>query len=414
MINTKRLKQRMDEISKFGSIKIGEDVGLNRLAFSEAEKEARDYLLEIFKNLSLDIKIDAFGNTYATLKGEDSSLSAVTCGSHIDSVPNGGRFDGTLGVICGLEVLESIKESGEKHLRDITLIVFSAEESSRFKMATMGSKVVSAKLDENTLKNLKDKDGISAYEAATKFGCETTNLKDAVLKKGAFHSYIELHIEQGPVLENMQIPVGIVTGIAAPIRYEVIIKGKADHSGATPMNMRCDALLVASKIIIAANAFAKKQKTAVATVGYANALPGVLNVIPGSVTMGVDIRDIDENSLNLVDSELRCYIQNLSKELGFSYEIKELVKDKPVKLSQKIVEMLAKTCDEMGVKSLKLPSGAGHDAMNLIGIAEDIGMIFVPCKDGISHNIKESVDFKDVNSGASLLANTLIKLSNER
>ena len=244
-------------------------------------------------------------------------------------------------------------------------------------------------------------------------GFKPQNLDEAILKENSLHAYLELHIEQGPVLERSGISVGVVSGIAAPIRFEITIQGKADHSGATPMNMRSDALLAASHIIIAANKFAKSKKTAVATVGYVHAKPGVLNVVPGEARLGVDLRDIDKASLEELNLELRNFVDELSRELKFSYEIRELSSDEPVKLSKHAINLLEDEAKKLGVKTLTLPSGAGHDAMNLIKLAKSVGMLFIPCVDGISHNTKEEINFKDAVAATKILTNALIRLSSE-
>ncbi|MCD8213757.1 MAG: M20 family metallo-hydrolase, partial [Campylobacter sp.] len=385
---------------------------VTRLAFSKEDFEARQYLKALIKEAGLSVKEDCVGNIFARFQDvSEPNLPAVCVGSHIDSVPFGGFYDGTLGVMAGLEAIRSIKESGVKLKRPLELIVFSCEESSRFKMATVGSKIISGKLPIQKLHELQDENKISLFEAMKDFGLDPQNLQNALLPKDTFHSYLELHIEQGPVLERLDVPVGIVTGIAAPIRYEIVVRGRADHSGATPMNMRVDALVIASRIIIAAQKFASAKKTAVATVGYAKTKPGVLNVVPGEVTLGIDIRDIDENDLNAVDENLREFVNRLSKELKFSYEFKELIRDTPVKLSEELINLLENEAKELKIQTIKLPSGAGHDAMNMLGLARFTGMLFIPCKDGVSHNINESIKFEHAFKATEILANTMIKLS---
>ena len=411
MINFKRFEANFNAISRFGALKGG---GLTRLAFSKEDLEARNFLINLIEENGFKLKIDNVGNIFAVYDdGCDQGEKPACVGSHIDSVPNGGFYDGTLGVMAGLEALTSIKEAGIKLKRPLWLINFCCEESSRFKTATIGSKIISGKLGLQRLHELKDEDGISLFEAMSKFGLEPQNLNDSILKEHSLHSYLELHIEQGPVLERSGISVGIVSGIAAPIRFEIIIHGKADHSGATPMNMRSDALLAASHIIIAANKFAKSKKTAVATVGYAHAKPGVLNVVPGEARLGVDLRDIDKTSLEELNLELRNFIKELSDELNFSYEIRELSSDEPVKLSEHAINLLSEEASKLGIKTLTLPSGAGHDAMNLTKLASSVGMLFIPCVGGISHNIAEAINFDDAFKATQILTNALIKLSNE-
>ena len=411
MINSKRFEANFNAISEFGALKGG---GLTRLAFSKEDLEARKFLINLIEKNGFKLKIDNVGNIYAIYdEGCEADVKPVCVGSHIDSVPNGGFFDGTLGVMAGLEALSSIKEAGIKLKRPLWLINFCCEESSRFKTATIGSKIISGKLSQQRLHELKDEDGISLFEAMSAAGFKPQNLDEAILKENSLHAYLELHIEQGPVLERSAISVGVVSGIAAPIRFEITIQGKADHSGATPMNMRSDALLAASHIIIAANNFAKNKKTAVATVGYAHAKPGVLNVVPGEARLGVDLRDIDKASLEELNLELRNFVGELSHELKFSYEIRELSSDEPVKLSEHAINLLEDEAKKLGIQTLTLPSGAGHDAMNLTKLASSVGMLFIPCVDGISHNTKEAINFDDAVFATKILTNALIRLSNE-
>jgi len=411
MIDAKRFERNFNAISEFGALKGG---GLTRLAFSKEDLEARKFLINLIEKNGFKLKIDNVGNIFAIYdEGCEVGAKPVCVGSHIDSVPNGGFYDGTLGVMAGLEALSSIKEAGIKLKRPLWLINFSCEESSRFKTATIGSKIISGKLGLQRLHELKDEDGISLFEAMSAAGFKPQNLDEAILKENSLHAYLELHIEQGPVLERSAISVGVVSGIAAPIRFEITIHGKADHSGATPMNMRSDALLAASHIIIAANKFAKNKKTAVATVGYVHAKPGVLNVVPGEARLGVDLRDIDKASLEELNLELRNFVAELSRELKFSYEIRELSSDEPVKLSEHAINLLEDEAKKLGIKTLVLPSGAGHDAMNLTKLASSVGMLFIPCVDGISHNIAEAINFKDAVAATKILTNALIRLSNE-
>ena len=412
MINAKRFERNFNAISEFGALKGG---GITRLAFSKEDLEARKFLINLIEKNGFKLKIDNVGNIYAIYdEGCEADAKPVCVGSHIDSVPNGGFYDGTLGVMAGLEALTAIKETGIKLKRPLWLINFCCEESSRFKTATIGSKIISGKLSQQRLHELKDEDGISLFEAMSAAGFKPQNLDEAILKENSLHAYLELHIEQGPVLERSGISVGVVSGIAAPIRFEITIQGKADHSGATPMNMRSDALLAASHIIIAANKFAKNKKTAVATVGYVHAKPGVLNVVPGEARLGVDLRDIDKASLNELNLDIRNFVAwLLSYDLNFSYEIRELSSDEPVKLSEHAINLLEDEAKKLGVKTLTLPSGAGHDAMNLTKLASSVGMLFIPCVDGISHNTKEAINFKDAVKATKILTNALIRLSNE-
>ena len=411
MINSERLKREMQTISTFGALPQG---GMSRLAFSQEEAQARAYIKTLMQALGMNIREDAIGNILGRIEGE-LPLPAIAIGSHLDSVPLGGFYDGTLGVMCGLEAIRTIKENGISHKRPLELIIFSCEESSRFNMATVGSKVMAGKLSKEALENLKDKEGVSLYEAAKAFGCAVETIESAKLPPHTFYAYLELHIEQGPVLENKGIPVGIVTGIAAPIRYELTLQGRADHSGATPMNMRSDALACAAEIILHVEKIAKEEagETTVATVGFANATPGVLNVIPGSVRMGIDIRDIDQENLEKAALLIEKSIEEIAQKRGLIYTLKELTHDTPVSLDKKIIETLKREAHRINIPTLELPSGAGHDAMHMPYVATHTGMVFVPCKEGISHNIAEEVNMDDVICATEVITKTLITLANE-
>ena len=404
-INTRRLKSEFEQISRFGALAGG---GLTRLAFSREDKAARDFLLSLLQKENFKIKIDDAGNIFAKFSGvSNPDLPSVSAGSHIDSVPQGGFYDGTLGVMAALEAIRTVRDSGERLARPLELIVFVCEESSRFKMATVGSKIISGKLSQQRLGELKDRDGISLFDAMQAFGLNPANLKNCVLPKSSFNSYIE----QGPVLQRRGIPVGIVTGIAAPVRYELRIEGRADHSGATPMDMRCDALACASEIVLSAERIAKAGKTTVATTGYANALPGVLNVIPGACMLGLDIRDIDEEALRAADDQICAAIDEICARRGCRFELKNLIKDRPVKLSEEMIDLLESCAGELKIPSLRLPSGAGHDAMNMTELADRVGMLFVPCKDGISHNVNESINWHDAFAATKVLAAAMLSLA---
>lgn len=402
------MKTLMEEISRFGALEKG---GLTRLGFSEEDEKAREFLLKKAKEIGLEIHSDEALNLYFTLKGEDETLPAVAFGSHIDSVVEGGFYDGTLGVISAFYIMERIKKAKIKLKRSLVIIVFSCEESSRFNIASVGSKLLCGKLDIEKTKILKDKNGISIYEAMRKMGANLEELK--ILEKDSFYAFLELHIEQGRVLESKNISLGIVKAIAAPIRYKVFLKGKADHSGATPMNLRFDALACASEVILKVEDLAKAKKTAVATVGYIKAHPNVLNVIAGECEIGIDLRDINEEDLLALESETLTALEEIAKRRGLSYELQLLGRDKPVLMSEKIISIFEEEAKKKNYETLLMPSGAGHDAAFMKDIATYIGMLFIPCKDGISHNIKENISYKDAYKASEVLESVIIRLAQE-
>ncbi|PIE74314.1 MAG: Zn-dependent hydrolase [Deltaproteobacteria bacterium] len=408
-IDTQSLKSHLAHASHFGELPGG---GITRLAFSHEEKQVRAYVKALMHTMGMTIYKDGIGNLLGILAGENPELPAVISGSHLDSVPNGGCYDGPLGVFAALEAVKAIQQSGQAFKRSLGVMVFSCEESSRFHMATLGSKLLSGKLSFEQLHTIKDDDGISVYEAAKQFGC---SLDESTLpmKNDHFHGYIELHIEQGPVLENKGIPVGIVLAIAAPIRYKLNIIGHTDHSGATPMSMRKDALTCASEIILAIESLAKEEQTTVATVGNVKVTPGVLNVIPGEAELLIDIRDIDKAALIRTDKAIRQAVAAITQRRGLTFELTLLSKDFPTPMDTHVIDIIETVSKKVGIEAIKLPSGAGHDAMNMVGIASHTGMIFVPCKEGISHNVNEAINFADANQATLVLAHSLFTLANE-
>lgn len=397
-INSQRFQDYFTQISQFGALKGG---GIARLAFSEADFKAREFLISLLKKHEFLVEIDAVGNIFAKFQTKENAVKKPICvGSHIDSVVNGGIYDGTLGVMAGFEAILSIKENGVRLNRPLWLIVFVCEESSRFKIATIGSKILASKLGISELQKLKDENEISVFEAMENFGLDPKNLASCVLQKGDFKAFLELHIEQGPVLENKNLKIGFVNGIAAPIRNNIKIIGNADHSGATPMNMRRDALTCAAEIILMAEKMTKNFKTAVATIGVIKAVPNVLNVVPGKVNLGLDVRDINRADLRNLNSQILNSVSEICQKRGLKYEINELCNDSPVVLDSEPIEIMQEFANELKVQNMVLPSGAGHDAMHMKEIAELVGMIFIPCKGGISHNIAEEIDFADAILGA--------------
>lgn len=408
MINKKRLFENFHNLCKFGETK---DQGLNRIAFSNEEKQARDYIKNILKKLGLFIHEDAIGNIFAVLKGTDDTLPAVCTGSHIDSVPNGGKYDGSLGVMCAIEAISCIKEQNIACKRNIILIIFSCEESSRFSIATLGSKALSGQMDLQTLKNTKDKNQISIYQAAKNFGCCIDRLDEFVYQKDDFYAFVELHIEQANVLKN--IPIGIVNSIASPIRYTLRLQGVSAHSGTTDMKDRKDALACASKIILKIEKIAKKAKNTVATVGCIEVKENAMNVVASEAKLGIDIRSNEKNSLIKVNKKIKKYIKKICKKRKIKYNLSLINYQMPTKMSKKIIKTIRLHANKLGYKNKTLPSKAGHDAMNMSKIATYTGMIFIPCKNGISHNKDENINFNDAYKATKVLKNTLLSLSFE-
>lgn len=387
--------------------------GINRLAFTDADWAGRQYIIDRMTDAGLSVEIDDFGNVIGYKIGKKPDLPAVMVGSHTDSVPNGGNYDGVVGVLSAIEVIRSMIDDGYEHDHTIAVVSFMCEESGRFGNATLGSKAMRGELTLQDLHHLVDKQGISLYEALKGRNLNPDGIETMAYKRPV-KSFTEIHIEQGKVLEHEQKTIGIVTGIAAPERFYVTIRGNADHSGATPMNLRHDALCGASKIILGIEEIASMQEEppVVGTVGVVEVTPGAMNVIPGAVKLGVDIRSISNVARNSVVTLVKEFIDITAEKRGLSYTIETIAQDHPVEMHPAMIREIEEAVKSVGVEYMTIPSGAGHDAMHWAEVVPT-GMIFIPCRDGISHNPAEFAEMDDIVTGAAVLDKVLRKLSLE-
>ena len=387
--------------------------GINRLAFTDADWAGRQYIIDRMTDAGLSVEIDDFGNVIGYKIGKKPDLPVVMVGSHTDSVPNGGNYDGVVGVLSAIEVIRSMIDDGYEHDHTIAVVSFMCEESGRFGNATLGSKAMRGELTLQDLHHLVDKQGISLYEALKGRNLNPDGIETMAYKRPV-KSFTEIHIEQGKVLAHEQKTIGIVTGIAAPERFYVTIRGNADHSGATPMNLRHDALCGASKIILGIEEIASMQEEppVVGTVGVVEVTPGAMNVIPGSVKLGVDIRSISKVARNSVVTLVKEFIDITAEKRGLSYTIEPIAQDHPVEMDPSMIREIEEAVKSVGVEYMTMPSGAGHDAMHWAE-AVPTGMIFIPCRDGISHNPAEFAEMDDIVTGAEVLDKVLRKLSLE-
>lgn len=400
MVNVNRLRDNLQRLAKIGS---QDGKGITRLAFSDADWEARQYVIEIMKNAGLSLRIDEFGNLIGRREGQDPHAAAVMMGSHIDSVPEGGNFDGIVGVLGAIEVIRCLNEEQIATYHPIEVVVFMAEESSRFGVATLGSKVLCGKIGFSDIEKLVDKEGISLPEAMRVHGLFPERVGEAYYR-GEVKSFLELHIEQGKVLETTGNTIGVVTGIVAPTRLRAIITGQADHSGATPMNMRQDALAAAAEIILGVERLANDlaEQGMVGTTGVIQASPGVMNVIPGRVELGIDIRGISPKCKERMLCELMEAIDKVRARRSVAIEVTMLANEQPVHMSGQMIEFLSGLCKEESYAFRQMTSGAGHDAMHMAAMAPT-GILFIPCKAGISHNPAEWAEVSDIAIGTKLL-----------
>ena len=387
--------------------------GINRLAFTDADWAGRQYIIDRMTDAGLSVEIDDFGNVIGYKIGKKPDLPVVMVGSHTDSVPNGGNYDGVVGVLSAIEVIRGMTDDGYEHDHTIAVVSFMCEESGRFGNATLGSKAMRGELTVQDLHRLVDKQGISLYEALKGRNLNPDGIEEMAYKRPV-KSFTEIHIEQGKVLEHEQKTIGIVTGIAAPERFYVTIRGNADHSGATPMNLRHDALCGASKIILGIEEIASMQEEppVVGTVGVVEVTPGAMNVIPGAVKLGVDIRSISKAARNSVVTLVKEFIDITAEKRGLSYTIETIAQDHPVEMHPAMIREIEEAAKSVGVEYMTMPSGAGHDAMHWAEVVPT-GMIFIPCRDGISHNPTEFAEMDDIVTGAAVLDKVLRKLSLE-
>jgi len=409
MIQRERLVKDFDAMAQLTAP--GE--GINRLAFTDADWKGRQYIIDCMTDVGLSVEIDDFGNVIGYKIGKKPDLPVVMVGSHTDSVPNGGNYDGVVGVLSAIEVIRSMIDDGYEHDHTIAVVSFMCEESGRFGNATLGSKAMRGELTLQDLHRLVDKQGISLYEALKGRNLNPDGIETMAYKRPV-KSFTEIHIEQGKVLEQEQKMIGIVTGIAAPERFYVTIRGNADHSGATPMNLRHDALCGAAKIILGIEEIASMQEEppVVGTVGVVEVTPGAMNVIPGGVKLGVDIRSISKAARNSVVTLVKEFIDITAEKRGLSYTIETIAQDYPVEMHPAMIREIEEAVKSVGVEYMTMPSGAGHDAMHWAEVVPT-GMIFIPCRDGISHNPAEFAEMDDIVTGAAVLDKVLRKLSLE-
>ncbi|MDH5159313.1 M20 family metallo-hydrolase [Heyndrickxia oleronia] len=406
-INQHRLEKRINALAEIG--KIGE-TGVCRLTLSNEDRQAVETVKKWMEESGLTTKIDHFGNLIGRYEGENPDAPILMLGSHIDSQPYGGRFDGVIGVLGALEVVQTMKENMIIPSIPIEVVAFSDEEGCRFNKGLFGVRGILGKLEEDELERI-DKNGVSRREALIQFGCDPDKLADSVYPANSIAAFLEMHIEQGPILDVLEKPIGIVTGISGPLWLTIELEGFAGHAGSVPMNMRKDALVGAAKIIVALNEIASQDPDSptVGTVGSINVFPDSRNIIPEKVSFTVDLRDIDINRRNQLEEQLREKINSIAIEHQLSYKITEDTNSEPRYCSDRIMSIMRTECKQMGLDPVELMSGPFHDSLAMSYICE-YGMIFVRCKDGISHNPKEFATFVDISLGTELLYKTTIKL----
>lgn len=410
-INALRLQQHFEAMSLIG--KIG-DTGTCRPTMTSLEKEAFELAGSWMKDAGMNVHIDNFGNLIGILEGANPSLPVLMMGSHLDSQPYGGRFDGVAGVLCAIEVVKTLSENDIQPERSIHIISFADEEGWRFNKGLFGSKGILGKLEPEDLERT-DKDGISRRQALVDFGCDPAKCMEATYHPGSIHCFLELHIEQGPVLDISNKPIGVVSGISGPLWLTLHLKGMAGHTGSVPMHLRKDALLGAAKITVALNEIVTQVPGAptVGTVATMEVFPASRNIIAEEVKMTIDLRDIDLERRHQYEKQLREKIDQICNNHSLTYTITEDTNNEPRYCADWIKKIIHSVCDELELDAPELMSGPFHDAM-VLSYACDYGMIFIRCKDGISHNPLEYSSYEDLSIGASVLLGTVTQILDKK
>ena len=408
----------MRDLNAVGRIGIGSHGAVTRLVFSVKELRSRQLLIHLMRQAGLKIHIDAIGNIFGRLDGANPKAPAVLAGSHLDTVIHGGKYDGPVGVIGALEAVRTIRENNIAFRSPLEVVCFVGEESSRFGFSTLGSSLVAGEVRPKDLTNAVDQQGTKLADVLASLGISRRNLGAIKRNPNGLKAYLELHIEQGPILEAKKKRIGLVTAIAAPSRFRVVFTGQADHSGTTPMEMRKDALVASAQLIEYVEKTCRKFSSmakgrVVGTVGAMRIEPGVINAVPGKAELSVDIRGITARSKDRVATMVKQKAGAIARARGIGVAILPIREEHPVALDKRLLRVTKDICDEKGLDYEIMPSGAGHDAMQMAKITP-AGMIFVPSTRGISHNPLEWTDPEDICLGAQLLMETMIRVANNK
>ncbi len=375
---------------------------LTRLYGTPALASASDTLAGWMSAAGMTVRRDAVGNLIGRLEGDRPDAPALMLGSHFDTVRDAGRWDGTLGVLVAIAVCERLHTAGRRPSVPIEVVAFADEEGTRFGTAFLGSQVLTGRFDEADLRRV-DGAGVSLKDAISEYGGDPAGLRAAALAPGSLAGYVEVHIEQGPVLDESDVALGVVTAIAGQTRAEVRFQGVSGHAGSVPMELRHDALSAAAEVVLAAEALARETDSLVATVGRLAALPGAPNVIPGSADLSLDVRHPDDAARAAAVTQLRERAGRAGEARGVGVEWEERLDQPAVGCDPALSERMVKAVEATGVRPSRLPSGAGHDAAVMAAIAP-VAMLFVRCAGGVSHHPDESVAEADVALAVDALA----------
>ena len=400
-INAERVMSHLTALSEFGKNPQG---GVSRIAYSEADLMGRQYTMKLMREAKLDVGIDTAGNIIGRRAGSEAGLPPLVIGSHIDSVPEGGNYDGDVGSMGAIEVAQTLAENDIALRHPLAVIIFQNEEGGTF-----GSHAIAQGLTEKELDRVSNS-GKTIRDGIKYLGGDPGRLEAARWKRGELAAYLELHIEQGGVLHSEKLNIGVVQGIVGISQWEVTIEGFANHAGTTPMDKRRDALLAAAGFISAVNRIVKnKPGRQVGTIGKIQAQPGAYNVIPGKVILGLELRDLDAAKIQTLFQEIHTESRQIAKTTGTEFSFKEVNSIVPALCDNRIQKVIDETAKQLGFTTKSMPSGAGHDAQEMAGLGP-AGMIFIPSVDGISHSPQEFSEPGDIANGANVLLQVLLKL----
>lgn len=407
-INQKRLLSEIETLAGFSD---AEAPAVTRIVFSDNDLKARAWMISQCEDAKLEVQQDPIGNIFARWVGDNASAPAVGTGSHIDAIPNAGKYDGVVGVLGGLEAIRALQAGGFRPKHSIELLIFTSEEPTRFGIGCLGSRLLSGTLTAEKAKALADSNGKSVDEVRRKAGL-SGNLVDVKLPANYYKAFVELHIEQGPLLERQKIPLGVVARIAAPASLSVIVVGSGGHAGGVLMAGRKDALCAASEIILAVEkaARATEELDTVATVGICEVFPGAVNSIPSRVHLTIDIRDTNLDRRDEVMRAIERAGQSIAEGRRVSVQSQLVNADAPADCDAIVIEALSESCRELELPYLSMVSRAYHDSLFMSRIAP-VGMLFIPCREGYSHRPDEYASPEDIARGSLVLAHALAKLS---
>lgn len=399
-VNEQRIVNRIAELAKYGRDANGHGY---RVAYTKGDIDGRVWFMDLMKKAGLEPRIDTAGNIIGKRKGKNSALKPIAFGSHIDMVPDGGNYDGTLGSLAALEVIEILNENNVTTEHPLEVIIFANEEGG-----TIGSMAMVGGLTQEGLQQ-KSQMGLTMAEGIKAIGGNPANIQSCIRKKGDLKAWLELHIEQGGILEQENIEIGVVEGIVGIVHWEVTVEGFANHAGTTPMKLRKDALLAASQFITEVNNIALKiEGHHVATVGKIEAMPGAYNVIPGKVVLGLEIRDLSVEKIEMLFAQIKNGATTIANKTKTSFSFERQANESKPALTDKVLQQaIDKSAKAMGLSTKYMQSGAGHDSQEIALIAP-VAMIFVPSVGGISHSFKEFTKTVDMVNGANVLLQTVL------